>query len=113
MKLVHLEQVETQPTTHDPSILRRILLHESEMPASVRLSHAALAPGQRVEAHAHADICEVFYVLSGRGLITVEGSAHRIGSGSCMRVDAGEMHAVCNDGDDDLVLLYFGVRADE
>lgn len=111
MKLVNLEQVKAQPTTHDASILRRVLMHESDMPARVRLSHAALAPGQRVEAHAHDDICEVFYVLSGEGKITVDGSEHRLATGACIRIDVAETHALYNDGDSELILLYFGIPA--
>jgi len=58
---------------HAPGMIRRVLLGESDLPGSVRLSHALLAPGQRVETHRHTDLFEVFYVLSGDGQLIVDG----------------------------------------
>jgi len=109
MKVTRLNDIETIGSAHDAAILRRILMHESETPASLRLSHATFAPGQRVEAHSHADICEVFYILSGEGRFIVKGANIEVEEGSCIRIDAGEVHEVINDGDDDLTMIYFGL----
>ncbi len=109
MKIVALEQVEKGAVSHARNIVRQVLLNEHDLPGSVRLSHAILAPGQRVEPHRHAEICEVFYVLGGRGELVVEGQATTIEQGSCFMVEAGEEHALSNSGRDDLCLLYFGL----
>ncbi|NWF36090.1 cupin domain-containing protein [Mariprofundus sp. KV] len=111
MKVVNLEMVAVQAVAHDPEIKKRVLLHESELPCSVRLSQAILAPGQQVSAHHHEHICEVFYLLSGEGEFIVDGESVKVGEGSTIRIDAGEVHAVVNSSDKDMSLLYFGLPA--
>lgn len=111
MKVVNLETIEAEAVAHDPGIMKRVLLPESELPCSVRLSQATLIPGQQVSAHHHEHICEVFYILSGQGEFIVDGETVEVGEGSTIRIDAGEVHAVVNGSDNDLSLLYFGLPA--
>ncbi|MDX8405308.1 MAG: cupin domain-containing protein [Mariprofundus sp.] len=110
MKLVELDVIEKGEVSHAPDITRQVLLSEHDLPASVRLSHAILRPTQCVAAHSHADLCEVFYVLSGKGELNVDGHCHQIHAGSCFMVEAGEEHALLNNGDANLCLLYFGLN---
>jgi len=111
MKVVNLEMVAVQAVAHDPEILKRVLLYESELPCSVRLWQATLTPGQQVSAHHHEHICEVFYLLSGEGEFIIDGETVEVGEGSTIRIDAGEVHAVVNSSDKDMSLLYFGLPA--
>lgn len=111
MKVVNLEAVTAQAVAHDPQIMKRVLLHESEMPGSVRLSQAILTPGQQVSAHHHEHICEVFYILSGEGQFMVNGESVEVREGSTIRIDAGEVHEVINSSERDLSLLYFGLKS--
>jgi len=109
MKLVLLDQIEKDSVGHAPGIIRQVLLGEDLLPGSVRLSHAIIHPGQAVEAHRHENLCEVFYLLSGTGLLIVDGNETRIGQGNCFMIEAGEEHALLNNGKDDMCLLYFGL----
>ncbi|MDX8394875.1 MAG: cupin domain-containing protein [Mariprofundaceae bacterium] len=109
MKIIHLDQLKAQSLSHDTDIVKKILFGEKDLPASVRLSHAVLKPGQRASAHAHADLCEVFYVLSGQAVFCIDGEKQKLRAGSSIRIDPHEVHAVSNHGDDDLNLLYFGL----
>jgi len=109
MKLTHLNQVEPAGLSHDADISKRILFSEADMPASVRLSHAVFKPGQQASAHAHAELVEVFYVISGCGEMIVDGGRHPLYAGSAIRIDAGEIHALINTGDDELCVIYFGL----
>jgi len=77
MKLVQLNEVGSEELSHDAGITKRVLLGESELPGSVRLSHAVFKPGQKVAEHAHVDLYEVFYLLSGSGHIMVDGECHK------------------------------------
>ncbi|TLS66270.1 cupin domain-containing protein [Mariprofundus erugo] len=120
MKCVRLSDVESSPSgmpcssregDHAAGIVRKVLLGEHELPGSVRLSHALLAPGQSVAEHSHDDLFEVFYVLGGQGVLMVNGKSLAIAAGSCFVVEPGELHALGNDGSGDLTLIYFGLFA--
>jgi len=109
MKLVSLNQIEKDSVDHAPGIIRQVLLGEELLPGSVRLSHAIIYPGQAVEAHRHENLCEVFYLLSGNGLLIVDGNETLIRQGNCFMVEAGEEHALLNNGGEAMCLLYFGL----
>jgi len=111
MKLVNLSGIKPEGLSHDADILKRVLLGESELPDSVRLSHALFKPGQKASKHAHLDLCEVFYLLSGSGVIIVDGVSHPLRQGSCIRIDPGEEHELINSGQEDLAVIYFGLEA--
>ena len=112
MKLVDVESVDAGSVSHDPGIIRRILLGEEQLPGSVRLSHALLAPGQRVTPHRHDQLFEIFYLISGDGVLSVEGNDTPIHAGSCFVIEPGEEHALMNSGEMDMTLLYFGLFAE-
>jgi len=56
MKIIHLDQCESQGLSHDADIMKRVLFNESDLPGSVRLSHAVFKPGQKAASHHHADL---------------------------------------------------------
>lgn len=112
MKHIQLNDVAGEAVSHDADIVKRVLLSESELPGSVRLSHALFSPGQKTAAHNHENICEVFYVLSGRGLMTVNGVDYPLTQGSCLKIEAGELHELGNTGETDMAVIYFGLSAD-
>ncbi len=62
--------------------------------------------------HAHAREDEVFYVLSGRGLLRYGDSVREIGPGDCIACPAGTgiAHQIGNPYDEDLVYLGVGVN---
>jgi mannose-6-phosphate isomerase-like protein (cupin superfamily) len=63
-----------------------------------------------VPEHHHDDMWEVFFVRSGRGTIRLDGSRFELEADDCLAIAPGESHELANDGDEDLVLLYFGVQ---
>ena len=110
MKIVQLDDLRPEGLAHDPDIIKRVLLREDELPASVRLSHAVFKPGQKASAHTHDDLIEVFYLLSGSAEVIVNGVAHALKQGGCLRVDAGETHELINAGVNDMAVIYFGLK---
>lgn len=97
---------------HAAGVIRRVLLSEHVLPASVRLSHALIAPGQSVAKHRHERLLEVFYILDGKGVLTVEAASVAIEAGCCFVIEPGELHALVNDGSIDLTMIYFALPAD-
>jgi len=73
-----------------------------------------LAPGQVTGGpdNAHADSDQWLYVVSGRGTATVEGETVPLAEGDLVIVEAGETHAVANDGDEPLETLNLYVPPD-
>lgn len=111
MKLTSVAGSAIDRVSHNDAILKRVLLGAGELPGGVRFSLASFQPGERAPAHAHEDLVEVFYVLSGCGEVELDGERLLLEEGSCLRVDPGEMHEVINSGATPLDLLYFALRS--
>ena len=112
MRTASLHDAPPEPVSHNPAILKRVLLRAGQLPPVTQFAQATFAPGQVAPAHAHADMAEVFLVQAGRGTVTVDGVARRLGAGECVAIAPGERHELANDGDEPWVLVYFGVRTD-
>ncbi|WP_256555841.1 cupin domain-containing protein [Oscillatoria sp. HE19RPO] len=80
------------------------------MPNLTNFSQAKFAPGQVAAAHAHGDMCEVFFVSQGSGLIRVNGTDYPIEMGTGIAIEPGEVHEVVNNSSPDLILTYFGLK---
>jgi quercetin dioxygenase-like cupin family protein len=66
---------------------------------------ARLPGGGTLPAH-HHEQAEVYYVLEGTGLVTLDGAAHRLRPGAAVFIPGGAVHAVEADGPSDLRVLY-------
>lgn len=98
-----------EPVSHDPTIMKRVLLRKGEVPNVLQLAEATLLPGQIVRAHAHADMSELFLCRSGTGRMLVQVAVHTLGPGIFVTCGPGESHEVENTGSVPLVLLVVGV----
>jgi mannose-6-phosphate isomerase-like protein (cupin superfamily) len=64
----------------------------------------ALEPGSAIGYHEqHED--EIYYVLSGRGLMTVDGKSFDVGPGTAVLTRPGSSHGLKQVGPDDLVVI--------
>lgn len=64
----------------------------------------ALHPGASIGAHVN-DKDEIYYVLSGRGVLTLNGEAREVGPGDAILTRNGDRHALRQTGDGDLVIF--------
>lgn len=64
----------------------------------------ALHPGATIGAHVN-DKDEIYYVLSGRGELTLNGRAREVGPGDAILTRNGDSHALRQLGDEDLVIF--------
>lgn len=48
--------------------------------------------GEECDLHNHRGAVELFYVLSGRGVITVNGTEYEVVNGDCVVVPVGDRH---------------------
>ncbi len=110
MKIVSLEQLAEEAVSHNPLIRKQVFLQRGEIPHLTGFSRAVFPPGEAAEVHTHPDMCEVFLVESGVGLLRGEGREVPLAAADCIAVAPGEEHELVNTGDGDLVLVYFGIE---
>ena len=111
MKRVSLDALPREGVSHDPEIIKQVLLRRGDVPHLTAFSRATLKPGQSASAHEHRDMFEVFFVESGSGVIKIAETAHELAAGVCVLIEPGERHEITNTGAGDLVLNYFGIEA--
>jgi mannose-6-phosphate isomerase-like protein (cupin superfamily) len=64
----------------------------------------ALKPGSGIGYHEQKED-EIYYVLSGRGVMTVDGKSFEVGPGTAVLTRPGSSHGLKQAGAEDLVIL--------
>lgn len=82
----------------DHTVLRE-LLHPAKQPLSLgySLAHGTLAPGDRSKCH-RLTSSEVYYIIAGRGRLTVDDSVVAVEPGSVVYVPPGGKQSLENSG---------------
>ncbi len=109
MQQIQLQTLPYETVSHNTAIQKKVILRTDSLPHLTHFAQAYFEPGQVAESHIHADMNEVFFVLSGCGEIWIEQTRHPLIPGACIVVEAGESHEVRNSGGELLVLSYFGI----
>lgn len=110
MKVTFLNDLPSEGVSHNPAIQKKVMLRPGELPNLVYFSRAQFPPGECAGAHAHQDMCEVFFVESGLGTIRIDGTDYPLQKGTCAVVEPGEVHEVINTGSTELILTYFALK---
>jgi mannose-6-phosphate isomerase-like protein (cupin superfamily) len=90
---------------------RYVVLSDAE---DHKVKRITVQPGQRLSYQRHVHRTEHWFVVSGQGLVTLDGSDRPVAAGSAVDVPAGAAHRIANDGTDPLVFIevqtgdYFG-----
>jgi quercetin dioxygenase-like cupin family protein len=64
-----------------------------------------LEPGQDQKPHAHDDQDKIYFVLDGRGRVTLGGANETLEAGEAVVAPAGVPHGIANDGAAPLTVL--------
>ncbi|NJK48585.1 cupin domain-containing protein [Candidatus Gracilibacteria bacterium] len=112
MKLTSLNQLPEQTVSHNRAIKKKVMLNTGDLPHLTNFSQATFSPGQVASGHFHQDMCEVFFVEAGEGIIKIDGKTYPLEKGSCVAVEPGEVHEIVNNGSSDLILTYFGIKVE-
>ncbi len=64
-----------------------------------------IGAGSSIGYHVHDQEEEVFYILSGRGVVTEDGKESGVGPGDAVLTGGGGGHSIRNDGPEALELL--------
>lgn len=82
------------------------LVPSEHLPAKARLiSLITLETGCGIGRHEHTGESEVFYVLSGEGVLDDNGTARTVRAGDCCICKSGECHAISNERSEPLKLM--------
>ena len=88
------------------SLSFRTLFSREETATSVLTAGVAdVAPGGRLEVHRHG-AAEVYFVLEGRGLLTLDGDEQEVAAGMAVHIAADAPHGIRNAGDTPLRFFY-------
>jgi oxalate decarboxylase/phosphoglucose isomerase-like protein (cupin superfamily) len=68
-----------------------------------------LAPGVTIGVHTHTDDEEYYYVVSGHGVMILDGERHEIGPGDITAVYPGGEHGLENSSEGDLRIIVISV----
>jgi len=69
------------------------------------LAEELLLPGQAVTLHRHHKIEEIYYVVEGRGVMTVGDERQEVAAGDAIYVPRGQRHTLANTGSEPIKLL--------
>ncbi|HEX3656853.1 MAG TPA: cupin domain-containing protein [Pirellulales bacterium] len=85
-------------TTKDGSEIRELLAHRNSCIRLQSLAEARLEPGCRTAAHYHPKTEEIYYILSGGGLMQVGEQRQTVSPGDAIAIPPGAVHTIRNTG---------------
>jgi mannose-6-phosphate isomerase-like protein (cupin superfamily) len=74
-------------------------------PVGYSLAHAVIPAGARSIRHHLVGSSEVYYILSGRGLMHIDDETREVGPGDALLIPPAAIQYLENTGDQDLVFL--------
>jgi quercetin dioxygenase-like cupin family protein len=95
----------TEPGTHDGGGQTIGYSFFSKVPKlGLVFRKRALKPGSGIGLHTQKED-EIYYVLSGRGVMTIDGKSFDVTPGTAVLTRPGSSHGLKQAGDEDLVIL--------
>lgn len=104
---MHLRNVTTITPHTSPhgETVREVIGAAAGGGAQHSLAHITLPPGAASLPHYHPIAEESYYILAGRGVLTLDGETRALAPGDAAAIPAGAVHQIANSGDTDLEFL--------
>ena len=104
MIVVNRNQADIVRTPHNSEI--RPLIDRTTSPITqCSLAEEMLPPGCAVTPHHHRDLEEIYYIVSGAGLMTVGENSREVGAGDAVYIPRGNRHSLKNTGTEPIKLI--------
>ncbi len=88
------------------SVVLESIFTPQELKGRCRMfSRIILEPGCSIGRHEHDQEEEIYYVLSGKGLVDDNGQVREIGPGDAVKTGGGEFHSITNNGNEPLIFI--------
>lgn len=92
-------------TTRDGSLIRE-LMHPDHHPCqNLSLAEAIIEPGSSTKTHVHDKAEELYHVIAGTGIMTLDSERFPIFEGDTICIRPGSSHGVENTGNGPLKIL--------
>jgi mannose-6-phosphate isomerase-like protein (cupin superfamily) len=93
--------------TKDASLIRELMAPRCAPGTIVAqsLAEATLPPGAATQPHYHPYTEEIYYLLTGSGLMRFPDSERPVGPGDAIAIPPGTPHQLVNQGAEELILL--------
>ena len=82
--------------TKDGSEIRELLAHRNSCIQQQSLAEARVPPGAITEAHYHPQTEEIYYILEGSGVMTINDEQRPVGPGDAIAIPPGATHQIEN-----------------
>ena len=92
-------------TTKDGSEIRQLLAHRNSGIRNQSLAEARVSVGGRTAPHYHPLAEEIYYILTGRGVMRIGVATSEVGPGDAIAIPPGAVHTIANSGEETLVFL--------
>ena len=79
---------------------------ESSPSKNLTMGYTVIYPTGKTTGHAHDDMEEVYYILSGRGKMVIGGDEFPIQAGDAFYVPFGQFHVTYNTGNQPLAMVW-------
>lgn len=86
---------------------------ENSPSKKLKMGYTIIYPTGTTTGHSHADMEEVYYVISGEGMMVVGEDQFPIKAGDALYVPAGEYHTTYQKGNLPLTVLWVTRKLDE
>jgi mannose-6-phosphate isomerase-like protein (cupin superfamily) len=104
MLVINRAEAKILHTPHGSEI--RPLIDRTTAPITqCSLAEETLPPGHSVTPHHHAVLEEVYYILSGTGVMTIGDEQRAVGAGDAIYIPTGQRHTLTNTGTEPLRML--------
>ena len=108
MLIVNRDDAQIVRTPHNSEI-RPLIDRTTSSITQCSLAEEILPPGCSVAPHHHETLEEIYYIASGRGLMTVGQDSRAVGAGDAVYIPRGHRHSLKNTGSEPIkVLLVCG-----
>lgn len=90
------------------SIIFREVFVDSDFKSSIKFLHeTSVQPNSTIGYHKHIGNEEVYYIVEGEGLMSVDGQEKVVGPGDAIITYSGSMHGLKNIGKEKLKIIVF------
>jgi mannose-6-phosphate isomerase-like protein (cupin superfamily) len=79
----------------------------------LNLTHVRIHPGETVPRHTHPDEDQVYFVVTGTGVVVLDGVPTEVSAGSSVLIPIGTEHEFTNTGSEPLDYVFFVVFVPE
>lgn len=102
MNVIRLKTIPQIPASHedphDPGVVKQVLFRKDDLPKGTiqMINWSTLLPGKTFQNHYHEAMDEIFILLDGNAIITIDGETEILVQGDAVVVPSTKHHTMTN-----------------